>query len=104
VKAAALMLNEKALLELVDRSIEAQLTWDKREVGAVRYLGPTVAIRNLNLSQVVALLIERKRRLNSRGNVAAVEKMLRDHGYEWEPWSPPAEEPFRSKAMGTANP
>ena len=84
-------LHERALLKLVDASFGAYLTWDRRVLGDVRFVPPAnwpvVLIRSLNLSQIVALLIERKRRLD-RGDaagVASVERFLEDHGYAWQP-------------------
>jgi hypothetical protein len=84
--------EERELCALVDAAIGERLTWDKREVGTVSYMGQHLAIRNLTLSQIAALLIERKRRSNAGESLEGIDKFLAEHGYEWRPWQPARQE------------
>jgi hypothetical protein len=81
--------TERDLCRLVDNDFGQRLTWDKRAVGVVAYNGQRVALRHLTDSQVVALLIERKRRQDAGERVDAVDAFLNDHGFYWRPFEPP---------------
>jgi hypothetical protein len=84
--------EERELCALVDEAIGSYLTWDKREVGTVSYTGQRFAVRNLSISQVVTLLIERKRRKDAGESLAGIDRFLLDHGYQWRPFEPAMQE------------
>ena len=85
--------DQRRLVKIVDTAIGTWRTWDKRELGDVEFVAPqnrpAVAFRILNGSQVVALLEERKRRVDEGdpNGAARLDEFMLEHGYAWKPWS-----------------